>query len=291
MVITNTAPEPTAIWTAGSYAKDALVLYLVSYGDYSVYHKWKSLVSSNNAVPGTDDTKWEDLGVCNKCAAFDRQISTATTATSSLTITLAPGLVNSIAFLGLVGSQLQVTMTDGAAGPTIYTRTIKLDDTIIVDWFDYFFEAFVPKTEVILTDLPLYGSGRITMVLTSGGTVEVGEIIFGSLYTLSDDALEHGASVGIIDYSRKDTDATTGVTTFTVRAYSKRMSGSFMVPNSTITQLQRVLADIRAVPSVYIGSDDSTYAPLVVYGFYRDFAIDIAYPTTSLCRIEVEGLT
>ncbi|NBS93785.1 MAG: hypothetical protein EBT27_08685, partial [Betaproteobacteria bacterium] len=81
-----------------------------------------------------------------------------------------------------------------------------------------------------------------------------------------------------------------GRTTFTRRAFSKRMSGQFMVANDRINSVQRILADLRAVPSVYIGSEDAQYAPLVVYGFYRDFSIDIAYPTTSLCRIEVEGL-
>jgi hypothetical protein len=128
------------------------------------------------------------------------------------------------------------------------------------------------------------------MTLTSGSPVEVGEMIWGTFYVLGDDGIEQGANVSIIDYSRKDTDNDTGRTTFTRRAYSKRMSGEFMVDNNKINAVQRILADIRAVPSVYIGSDESDYAPLVVYGFYRDFSIDIAYPTRSLCRIEVEGL-
>ena len=68
------------------------------------------------------------------------------------------------------------------------------------------------------------------------------------------------------------------------------MSGQFLVDNTQINAVQRVLADIRAIPSVFIGSEDADYAPLVVYGFYRDFSIDIAYPTKSWCRLEVEGL-
>jgi hypothetical protein len=68
------------------------------------------------------------------------------------------------------------------------------------------------------------------------------------------------------------------------------MSGQFLVDNVDMNGVQRILADIRAVPSVFIGSEETTYAPLVVYGFYRDFSIDIAYPTKSWCRVEVEGL-
>jgi len=95
---------------------------------------------------------------------------------------------------------------------------------------------------------------------------------------------------GIIDYSRKDTDPTSGVVTFVPRAYSKRMSGQFLLANGAISGVQQILASIRATPSVYIGSEGADYGALIVYGFYRDFSIDIAYPTHSWCRIEVEGL-
>jgi len=69
------------------------------------------------------------------------------------------------------------------------------------------------------------------------------------------------------------------------------MSGQFLLNNGQLNAVQRILAEIRAVPSVFIGSEATDYSPLIVYGFYRDFSIDIAYPTKSFCRIEVEGLT
>jgi hypothetical protein len=115
--------------------------------------------------------------------------------------------------------------------------------------------------------------------------------LVGLVYELGEEGLEQGATVGIIDYSRKDTDPETGVTTFTRRAFSKRMSGQFLLNNGQLNAVQRILAEIRAVPSVFIGSEAADYSPLIVYGFYRDFSIDIAYPTKSFCRIEVEGLT
>lgn len=290
-VVSTNAPEPTADWVSGtSYAKDAEVLYPWTVNGVTVKYHWLSLVSSNTATPGTDDTKWQRGDVCNKCAMFDGQVSIPTEATSPLVVTIRAPLANSVAFAGLVGAQLVVEVKDNGASPAVYTRTVNLDGTIILDWYMYFFEPFVQLGEVVLTDLPPYLNGQITMTLTSGSPVEVGEMIWGTFYVLGDDGIEQGANVSIIDYSRKDTDNDTGRTTFTRRAYSKRMSGEFMVDNNKINAVQRILADIRAVPSVYIGSDESDYAPLVVYGFYRDFSIDIAYPTRSLCRIEVEGL-
>jgi len=292
MVVSNNAPEPTPVWVSGtSYAKDALVLYLITFNGYTVYHIWKSLVSTNTTEPSTDPTDWQDMGVCNKCAAFDGQISTETTkATSPLTIVIRPGLVNSLAVLGITGQTLTVSMTDDGASPPVYSRTIDLEGSIILDWYMYFFEPFEQLAEVVLTDLPPYASGEVTINLASGGAVAIGEIVFGTVYALGEKALEQGATIGIIDYSRKDTDPDTGLTTFVQRAYSKRMSGQFLIENGSISGVQKILSSIRSVPSVFIGSEDTDYSALIVYGFYRDFSIDIAYPTHSFCRIEVEGL-
>jgi hypothetical protein len=121
----------------------------------------------------------------------------------------------------------------------------------------YFFEPFVQLGEVVLTDLPPYLNGQIQMVLSGGGAVSIGELICGTAYTIGAEAVESGASVGIIDYSRKDTDPDTGVTTFVERAFSKRMSGQFLFNNESINGVQRILADVRAVPSVYIGSENA----------------------------------
>jgi hypothetical protein len=285
MIVASNAVEAHAAWLVGTtYAKDAMV----DFGQ----HYYISLVNSNtgNLPDAVGSTFWEQTGPDNKHAMFDNQISTATTSSSPLVVTIAPGIANAVAMLGLVGTSVTVTMTDGAGGPTVYTRTVDLDGTIITDWYMYFFEPFVQLGEVVLTDLPPYSNGRITMTLTSGGSVAIGEFLAGAVYEIGETDLEQGATIGIIDYSRKDTDPTTGVVTFVPRAYSKRMSGQFLVANGAISGVQQILASIRATPSVYIGSEGADYSALIVYGFYRDFSIDIAYPTHSWCRIEVEGL-
>ncbi len=287
MILSTNVVEAYAAWSAATtYAKDAKVDYGEGY--------YNSLVNSNlNNIPDVvGSTFWEFIGPDNKHAMFDGQVSTATTrATSPMTVTIAPGIVNSLAMIDLVGTSVTITMTDGGASPPVYTKTVGLDGSIVFDWFTYFFNPFVQLAEVVLTDLPPYSNGQITMTLSSGTAVAIGELLVGIVYELGEEGMEQGAAVGIIDYSRKDTDNETGITTFTRRAFSKRMSGQFLLNNGQLNAVQRILADIRAVPSVFIGSEAADYSPLIVYGFYRDFSIDIAYPTKSFCRIEVEGLT
>lgn len=286
MLISSNAGEAYSAWSSvTTYAKDAKV-------DYGT-HYYNSLVNSNlnNLPDAVGSTFWELIGPDNTHAMFDGQVSTETTkATSPLVVTISPGIVNSIALLGLTGKSVSIVMRDGGASPPVYSRTVDLEGSIILDWYMYFFEPFEQLSEVVLTDLPPYSNGQITMTLSSGGNVAIGELLVGTVYALGENALEHGATIGIIDYSRKDTDPDTGLTTFVQRAYSKRMSGQFLIENGSISGVQKVLSGVRAVPSVYIGSEDTDYSALIVYGFYRDFSIDIAYPTHSFCRIEVEGL-
>jgi len=284
MLVSTDATETYSAWNAATaYTAGDIVLRTTTQRLY------QRLISGTTATaPESDTTNWLDIAPSNKWAMFDGEISTVTTKTTSLTVVLKPGYVNSLALFGLVGTTLDVTVRDALAGNIVYTHSQTLDGTIIADWYQYFFEPVVQLAEVVLTDLPPYGDAHITVVLTGTGTVECGICLVGTFYTLGD--TQYGASVGIIDYSRKETDAF-GVTTFVRRAYSKRMSARLMLDNVQMNKVQRVLADLRATPCAWIGADDVTYAPLVVYGFYKDFSIEVAYPTASYCSLEVEGLT
>jgi hypothetical protein len=280
-LVSTNAVETYAAYSAGTtYAKGARV-------DYGT-HIYESLVNNNTGnTPTTSPTYWVLVGPDNVHAMFDDQISTATVSTTPLIVVMTPGLMNSIALLGLIGSQAVVAITDGAGGPTIYSRTVNLDGSYVYDWYMYFFEPFTQIGEVVLTDIPPYSNSRMTFTLSGTGTVAIGQLSFGTFYELGD--AEYGATAGIIDYSRKDTDEF-GATTFVQRAFSKRMTARLMLDAMQMNKVQRVLSDIRATPAVWIGAEGEAYSPLVIYGFYRDFTIDVAYPTKSYCSLEIEGL-
>lgn len=285
VLISSTAPETDyTAWAAGTaYSVGDRVIRT------STHRIYQRLVAGTTATaPELDQTNWLDLAPTNRWAMFDGEISTQTAISSPLTVVLKPGLVNGLALFGLVGNSLAITVRDGLAGPVVYSRTIGLDGTIVADWYQYFFEPFVQRADVVLTDLPPYGDAHITIAITGGGTVKCGIVAVGTVYTLGD--TQQGAGVSIVDYSRKETDAF-GVTSFVRRAYSKRMSAKLLLPNAQLNKTQRVLADLRASPAAWVGTDAAGYEPLTVYGFYKDFSIDIAYPQLSYCSLEIEGLT
>lgn len=282
-LVNSSVPEDD--YPAYSPATDYPVNDHVIYG-HMVY---KSVDTPNvGNIPGTTPLYWQLVGPTNRWLMFDQEVSTRTVADGSIVATIAPGLVNSLALLDLIGAHVNVTVTDGPGGPELYNREYPLDGSEVYDWYQYFYQPFIPVRQVVLTDLPLYGSANITATLTGGGQVAIGSMIAGAEFYLGE--LEYGANAGILSFSKKDTNQSTGVTRFRKGRNSKRMGGTFMLDNFAFNNTHRVLSDLDAVPVVWIGTDAAGYEPLIIYGFYRDFSIVVSYPTKSLCSIEIEGL-
>jgi hypothetical protein len=70
----------------------------------------------------------------------------------------------------------------------------------------------------------------------------------------------------IQDYSIKTTDDF-GNIVVQQRAYSKRADYDVTVETNRVSTVQKLLADIRTTPTVFIGEDDKPET--VVYGFYK----------------------
>jgi hypothetical protein len=68
------------------------------------------------------------------------------------------------------------------------------------------------------------------------------------------------------------------------------MVAKLQIDGSFIDDVVTTLAAYRSTPIVWIGADN-IYTSLIVYGFYKDFDVDIAYPTVSYCSLTIEGLT
>lgn len=254
-------------------------------------HKVYQSVSASNIGhnPTTDDgTNWIDAGSTNRWKMFDQSTGSQTTQSSDITVSLqAVGRVDSLVLLNLSGSSVRITMTDAVDG-VVYDETHSLvSDSGITDWYAYFFEPIERLSELAVTDMPPYANAVLGVAITAAGeTVKCGACITG----LSKDigGTQYGATVGIQDFSVKTTD-TFGNYDIVERAFSKSAEFTVWVPGQYTSQLQNLLAQYRATAIVYIGSD--LYDATIVYGFYKDFSIEIPYQDFSVCTIQLEGLT
>ncbi len=285
MVSASSAAEPgpgESAWAGATvYAAGQRVVRSTTHRTYE-----RVVAGATPTAPESDTTNWLDVGPTNRWAMFDSQVSTATQHTGDLAVTLAPGGVSAVAVLDAVGAEVNVLMTDGAGGPTVYDHTISLDDAVITDWYEYLWEPFGQRAEAIFTDLPTYSDCRVIVTIT-GSAVQCGTLIVGTPYTFGD--VETSPKIGITDYSQKDTDEF-GVTTFVQRAFSKRLECVMVLQRSTFAAAFKVLSALRATPCVWVTSEDPDMSPLIVYGFYRDFSIVVTYKTHMVCALEIEGL-
>ncbi len=283
-LIYSTLTDPNPVYSSGTtYAVDAVVRY----GSML----YKSLqVSNTNHQPDISPTWWYLIGSDNIHAAFDTAISTKSTATASMTLVIKPGKVDSIALIDLSAATVKVSVTDPVEG-TVFTGVSGLSDVESYDWWQYFFnDPIIRRTQIVFTDIPQYENALVTVLIEGdiAEVVSIAQILLGQLNTLGE--TNYGAGTGIIDYSTKNTDEF-GNTSFVKRAFSKRLNAQVVVLNSQFNRVQNLLYSIRATPVVWIASDDPIYEEaLIIFGFYREFSTEIAYPSFSTCSLEIESL-
>lgn len=260
---------------------------IVTTGDHSIY---ESLQATNlNHDPATSPDWWLDSGATNRWKMFDAVVGSQTSQAESLSVTLQPGIIDSIAFLDIEASTISVTMTDPTEG-VVYTETIDLiAKTYINDGWSYFFEPIILDDAVVLMGLPPYSAASIAITISNpSSTAKIGTLIVGAQKSLG--GTQYDPAIGITDYSKKEVD-TFGNYTILQRAYSKRMSCSMFLDNSAVDELVRTLAAYRATPVCWVGDDEGTFSSMIIYGFYKSFEITIPGPVISTCSLEIEGLS
>ena len=284
MLVSTSAVNADADYNpATAYAIDARCTYK--------RRVWQSLQAANAGhAPDMSVAWWVDQGPCNQWAMFDKQISTSTTATDSLTFTVATGIIDTVVLVAVTATSAHLVVRDGLGGPIIYDKTAQFSGDVPTDWYQYFFfDPLNVSTQSVFSGIPPYASSHATVTLSSGGPVAIGVAMFGLLLDFGQ--AQHGATAGIIDYSRKEKDEF-GITTFVERDYSKNLSIEFLLDKPQMNRVQRLLYGVRAKPCFWIATDDPAYEEaLSVYGFYRNFSATIAYPTYSLYSLEIEGLS
>lgn len=285
MLISENVAEIHLTWSSSTtYAVDAYVVY----GDST----YVSILGSNlNHQPDISPTYWVKYGPSNLMAMFDTEINTTTKNANNITVTIKTGFIDTFALLNIVrGSYLKVTVRDSLGGNIVHEKEFGLDSFTVLDWFSYFFTGFdYTRATVVLTDIPpLYGDAHVTFELDGASDLELGQVVFGQTKSLG--VTEYGASAGIADYSKVDVDEF-GQRVFIKRNFAKKLSSRMFIHNSELNRIHRILSGLRATPVLWIATDDILYEePLILFGFYRDFSIEISYPDSSYCSLELEGL-
>jgi hypothetical protein len=249
--------------------------------------------ATNTNRPITDTTAWINVGSDNRWRMFDQSVSSQTSQAGSIVVTITPGTrVDSIVGMNLSSvTSVQINVVDPTYG-NVYSRTILMvADSGIRDWYGYFYEPVIQLSDFIVTDIPVAFSSASITVTINGSTPAIGCLVVGLSKEIG--TTTEGAKIGIVDYGIKTKDAF-GNYTILQRGYSKRADFTIKVATSEVDTLQNLFASYRSIPVVYVGSNVTSqmqFQSCVIYGYYKDFSLDISYPPYSTCSIQVEGLT
>lgn len=257
----------------------------------SAHRIYESLQNGNtNHDPLADDgTWWVEVGPTNRWAMFDGSVGTTTDATNSIVVVLEPATqIGGLVLLGSQAAQMQVQIERTSTSELVYSNTVSLDSYPVGDWYEYLTAPIHFNSDAVLTDLPVVADPRITVTITKSGDVSVGSLVLGSVHQMG--SVQYGMQLGIVDYSRKETDAF-GATTLVQRAYSRKVDLSMVCDQATLNGIYALLSNLRARAVVWIPTASAGYEASIVYGWYRDFSIDVATPAVYYCTLQIEGMT
>jgi hypothetical protein len=241
-------------------------------------------------MPEISTAFWLNVSATNRWKMFDNSITSQSSAAEYLSIAIQTvGRVDSVALLNISASSVRITMEDATEG-IVYDETYSLiEESGILDYYEYFFEPVSRVGDFAITDMDLYSDTTITITLSEpGGTVLCGAAIVGLSKTIG--ATRFGMSLGIQDYSVKITDEF-GNKTILERVYSDKMSLQVSIPTASVVSVKKTLASYRATAIVYIATDEIGAEPVIAYGYFNDFNEVIDYLDTSVLNIEIESLT
>lgn len=287
MILSSSAIETYPEWTSGAvFAKGERCIIQSQLSEY------ESLVEGNQGRNPltTLGTHWERSGPSNRGAMFDKSVTTMTTAAGALDVALNPlRAFNAVGFVNVRGSTIRLVVRDAIGGNIVLDRTELLDLTPIADWFDYFFAPFDDvRTEVIFRNIPPYATG-VAEVSVTGAVAGVGSMVLGTMHEIG--GTLYDASFGITDYSQLEEDRWGNVSLADGETgYARNMDLQVLVKNNRLNYVARLLAQLRRTPTLWIGSEDQRFQPLIVYGFVRSWRAAIPYPNESLIDLQIRGM-
>ncbi|MBB6579582.1 hypothetical protein HNP33_003696 [Comamonas odontotermitis] len=281
VIVSQPPVEDAAVaWTAGSWPKGSRVRY-----QHIVYQAGSDV---NNAIPPPDNQAvWIPVGPTNTWALFNGRTSQSSKFNATASYRFKFGrAVDAVAAIGLVDVQtIRVRVIDPTYG-TVFDKSLTVGlAPEIPDWWEWHFGVWTPTGALgMFTGLPAYPQADVLVDFTGTTQMEVGNLIMGNSKEWGL-GVEVGASVGIQDFSRKDLDEY-GNRVLVERTYIGWADMSVPVRRAEITPLKSYMAQNRAKPILFIGSQD--IEALNVFGIAKDWSIAIEYYGYAMFAIQLE---
>ena len=297
---TNMTENDHAVWVAADYVIGDLVISTTTHRIYRciVAHLLASPVDPDTEWTALDDpliedpstVYWQLISATNIWKLFDEKPSDVCANATIITARITPSeIVRGIGLFGVLGEEVKITMTDPVDG-VVFDETISMqDETVVIDWWTWWFEPITQLAEYVSVELPPYADAYIDVTITNtGGTAQCGQIVLGPVMSIGNTLID-GSGWSILDYSFVNLDVYGNLSA--VERNSTRLS-DFSIEYDTGLNLA-VSAKLKSLrggkAAVWVGSEDSTKAAQN-YGILLDARPFYQEGDTMLMSVKIQGL-
>ena len=246
------------------------------------------LASNYNKPPMINTSAWSRSGASVKWAPFDLLRNGSAYGESPMTYVITPGeRIDSIAVLGVVGTDVTITMTSVLGGGTVYELETDLSTRFAVNWFEYFFGRFSQNSSVAAFDLPVYSDCVITVTVEGAGDVEIGAIVIGMNEYLGETQYE--AENDVLNFSSVTRDEF-GNASMVVRRNVPKTKQTNWIEKSELNRIDVVRDSLNAQVAVWSAledNDDDYFESFLILGFYEKFTINAKHPEHAIIALDI----
>jgi hypothetical protein len=279
-------------------------------GDYVIsfvtHTKYRSLTNGNVgndpdqeqaalADPLIDDPSpinWQAISATNRWKLFDKKPSVqAVSSNSFINVDLQfTEYTDGVAGFNIDATSINIEVYRLGGQTPLYIKNIQMqDDTVVYDWYSYYFSPIIRLTDFAVADIPPYRDVVIKVTIQNdGGIAACGQLIFGGVTVLGSTEVGNTGFSGV-DFSYVDQDDFGDLTT--VRREATRLSQfDVFAPNSTLLNFDRIMRSLRGgVAAVWMGDDDIRKAA-TNYGFSRNYRPIYKTSEYAIISLEIQGI-
>ncbi len=275
-------------WTAGTHALGDQL-----YVGVDIYEVTASPDTTDEPTAGAAKSTptWVLIGQINQWRMFNNVLHQSTQQTGGpITVDIGVAtVVNAIAVLKCNAATATVVVTDPVEGE-VYRKVVSLiDNSMISDWYAWFFNPIKRNTEFVLIDLPAYAGATISLTLDAGATIDTscGGFIIGSQTTLGSTELEYDVRSRF--FSRRERTIYGDFLNLIGRPAAREASFDVWMNSDRVAGALTLLESRDVLPTVFIGGEE--YEQSIVFGFPDEPEAQQITTLYSKMKLTVLGIT
>ncbi len=291
ILVSSTISEPSEtepLWSSTkTYAEDELVS-VIETNSHLVYTAKRTNL---NKPPATSKDDWFLKGKTNRFRMFDWNQRDPSVGSSEDMIIIRPKQrINSL-MVELQADYIDITVTDGSCNNVIYQMSKSLLKRNVSTFYEWFYVPFVYEKKIVVFDIQPVSDPIIKLTVRSNdGSNEILRLPIG--FSIDLGVTQFSPVLDMDNYSKVVRDGFASATFYPAQSIPKN-EYKIVSNRNRVNVLRKFREDVGSKAAVWSALDDMDYEyteSLIIFGFVRDFNIEIPHNEYTLTSLYIEGI-